>query len=742
MGRALNYLRKRRQHRRGNRANSLVAQLAVIGITIMVIGPAVTWMGYERARPLKEAFTPHFTDGRRLASDDKCDVEKINVTNNATALGWELVDKTPAPTPEGASEFPTDPIPMEYKEKGAILIHVIIMLYMFAGLAIVCDEYFESSLEAICRVLKLKEDVAGATFMAAGGSAPELFTSIMGVFVAKNDIGIGTIVGSAVFNVLFVIGLCAFFAPGLPLTYWPLVRDSVFYSVGIMVLVACIIDQEVHVWEAAILLVFYGIYIAIMASNQVLNNIADKCLTKNTNRKKPRWQEILIAIVFSKWVEAIIYLIIVANVVSILVAPLNQWVLIANYIFSAIFVAELIIKMIALDPFGYWRDPLNAFDGTLVLLIFFELALSGSAYAGGVRALRFFRFFRILRGLRLIRLYRAMRMFHAQTKVAETQTDFDNDTKELVHYAGNIWKTAEGSLVEHMNVSKKIDVGSKKKTAIVPASEDAVADSLKSAEEGDAASTADDVEDAGESTPSGGDDNGEEAKAGEEGGEDGDDDDDDDDDDDPANPFIPPGDCKSIMGILSNIYWAFSFPLQLAMFLTIPDCRRKLFRHFWWAQFILCIVWIAALSYVMVWMATLLGELTKIPDPVMGLTLLAAGTSIPDALSSIAVARKGYGDMAVSSSIGSNVFDILIGLPVPWFIYTSVVCPLCYVPVYSDGLTIMILTLFIMVALTIAIIVLSGWKLSMNLAFCMIVLYFAFVIQSLLLEYDIILPEC
>merc|ERR1719316_216627 len=108
------------------------------------------------------------------------------------------------------------------------------------------------------------------------------------------------------------------------------------------------------------------------------------------------------------------------------------------------------------------------------------------------------------------------------------------------------------------------------------------------------------------------------------------------------------------------------------------------------------------MTYIMVWMVTEFGIDYDIRDSIMGLTLLAIGTSIPDALSSIAVARRGHGDMAVSSSIGSNVFDILIGLPVPWFIYTSVVCPLCYVPVYSDGLTIMILTLFIMVALTIA----------------------------------------
>ena len=70
--------------------------------------------------------------------------------------------------------------------------------YMFWGLAIVCDDYFVASLEAISEALGLSSDVAGATFMAAGSSAPELFTSLMGVFAVKNDVGIGTIVGARV----------------------------------------------------------------------------------------------------------------------------------------------------------------------------------------------------------------------------------------------------------------------------------------------------------------------------------------------------------------------------------------------------------------------------------------------------------------------------------------------------------------------------------------------------------------
>lgn len=48
------------------------------------------------------------------------------------------------------------------------MIHVIVAIFTFLGLAIVCDEYFVASLDRICEELKLSPDVAGATFMAAG----------------------------------------------------------------------------------------------------------------------------------------------------------------------------------------------------------------------------------------------------------------------------------------------------------------------------------------------------------------------------------------------------------------------------------------------------------------------------------------------------------------------------------------------------------------------------------------------
>lgn len=53
---------------------------------------------------------------------------------------------------------------------------------MFWAIAIVCDDYFVPCLEIICDKMGLQSDVAGATFMALGSSAPELFASVIGKY--------------------------------------------------------------------------------------------------------------------------------------------------------------------------------------------------------------------------------------------------------------------------------------------------------------------------------------------------------------------------------------------------------------------------------------------------------------------------------------------------------------------------------------------------------------------------------
>lgn len=56
--------------------------------------------------------------------------------------------------------------------------------------------------------MKLSQDVAGASVMAAAVACPELFVNILATFFAEGDVGIGTVVGTGLFNILLVPGLC------------------------------------------------------------------------------------------------------------------------------------------------------------------------------------------------------------------------------------------------------------------------------------------------------------------------------------------------------------------------------------------------------------------------------------------------------------------------------------------------------------------------------------------------------
>lgn len=275
------------------------------------------------------------------------------------------------------------------------------------------------------RRLRPITDVAGATFMAAGSSAPELFTSLMGVFAVKNDVGVGTIVGSAVFNLCCIIGGTALFTPRVLVIDWkPITRDSVFYLLSIILMITALRDGEVDLLESVVLICAYVGYVVFMYYNQTAMEVFGRCAGD---------------------------------------------------------------------------------DG------------------------------------------------HRFTEEEE---------------------------------SKK--------------------------EEGEG-----EDEEEGQAAP---------------------------------------------------IAQAIARPLFLLFEATIPNCslERNRGRHV--STFVMSVLWIGVLSYFMVTWASKLGCIWGIHPAVMGITVLAAGTSVPDAIGSLLVARDGHGDMAVSNAIGSNVFDILLGLGLPWLL--------------------------------------------------------------------------
>lgn len=160
----------------------------------------------------------------------------------------------------------------DVKESGGkIVLYLSGVVYCFLGLAIVCDEFFQTSLEIISEVLGLTPDVAGATFLAAGSSAPELFTSLADAFGDANSTGTGTIVGSAMFNILVIVALSAAVAgsngASIHIDWRPVCRDILFYSYAIAILGLVFLDEEVQWWEGLIMFLSYLVYIVFMKYN-------------------------------------------------------------------------------------------------------------------------------------------------------------------------------------------------------------------------------------------------------------------------------------------------------------------------------------------------------------------------------------------------------------------------------------------------------------------------------------------
>ena len=89
----------------------------------------------------------------------------------------------------------------------------------------------------------------------------------MGVFAVKNDVGIGTIVGSAVFNLCCIIGGTAMFTPTVLTIDWkPITRDSLFYLVSIVLMIWALRDGSVDTTESVILMAAYLLYVVFMCA--------------------------------------------------------------------------------------------------------------------------------------------------------------------------------------------------------------------------------------------------------------------------------------------------------------------------------------------------------------------------------------------------------------------------------------------------------------------------------------------
>jgi K+-dependent Na+/Ca+ exchanger-like protein len=469
------------------------------------------------------------------------------------------------------------------------------MLYMFKGLGEICDSYFMDSLEAISEALKLSPDVAGATFMAAGSSAPELFTSIVCTFFIPSNGGVGTIIGSAIFNIFVIVGATGTVACAggkvLDIWWYPLTRDTFFYILSIGLL-AFTLQPETDA-----------------DGTPLIDEITGRTYAHITLPES--------CVMWGMYLVYIGYMLINPKVVDMLGGEPG---------------AEDEVEAVKDEEKGDDKKeeengaskPENGDKG--------KLELPGAAENGGGE------------------------------EVSERIPSRTLDVNP-VQFSGGFYSPRSGG-------------GPK------PSSKDPP-ETPADAENGKKEDTEEKKEEEEEDEP----------KA-----------------------------CIDRFDPISR-FWEISMP-------------RK---EWYWTLFIVSVLWIMILSYVMVDAVDRMGKILGIPIFVMALLFLAAGTSIPDALASIAVAKQGEGNMAISNALGSNVFDILLGLGVPWTM--GIVFgkpeesgwkePMVPITFDNEGLATWIAILALVVVVFFGVLIVFRWKLNVCVGRVMLSCYGIYVVYAI-----------
>ena len=129
------------------------------------------------------------------------------------------------------------------------------------GLAmIIAGSHFAvNGASSLARMFGMSERFIGLTIVALGTSLPELFTSISAAMKRNADIAIGNIVGSNIFNILFVVGISALITP-VPFSAEFNVDTIIAAAAGILLLLCCVRKRELRRRDGTIMLIGYGIY--------------------------------------------------------------------------------------------------------------------------------------------------------------------------------------------------------------------------------------------------------------------------------------------------------------------------------------------------------------------------------------------------------------------------------------------------------------------------------------------------
>ncbi len=139
----------------------------------------------------------------------------------------------------------------------------VVLMVAGLGVLVLGSRLLVDNAVVVAKSFGVSEAVIGLTIIAAGTSMPELATSVVAAFRKQSDIALGNVLGSNLFNILFVLGGSSVIHPIRTAAMNPL---DLGIMIGLTVILVPMLatGRRLNRWEGLILVATYGGYLYLM----------------------------------------------------------------------------------------------------------------------------------------------------------------------------------------------------------------------------------------------------------------------------------------------------------------------------------------------------------------------------------------------------------------------------------------------------------------------------------------------
>lgn len=156
----------------------------------------------------------------------------------------------------------------------AVVINIVLLVVGFV-LLIKGADFFVDGAASLARKMKIPSLIVGLTIVAMGTSAPELAVSISSALKGSNGLAVSNVIGSNMFNLLMVLGICSAIMP-IAVNKDVLKRDYPISIAAMVLFVVFILDGTLARWEGAVLFVCLIAYIIMSIKLAKSNKTEDE----------------------------------------------------------------------------------------------------------------------------------------------------------------------------------------------------------------------------------------------------------------------------------------------------------------------------------------------------------------------------------------------------------------------------------------------------------------------------------